>query len=110
MGSICLDTDVLIEFVKGKEGLNEEIEKFDDVYITLLSIFEFGKGRETIEQVRELNDFNILELDSSDLFKAVEIYKDLIKTGDLIEDNDIIIGAVCITNNIPLLTLNKKFR
>tara|TARA_Y100000310_G_C20699789_1_gene828633 strand:- start:3313 stop:3678 length:366 start_codon:yes stop_codon:yes gene_type:complete len=108
MGSICIDTDILIEFVKGKKGLDEQIGEFDDVYITSLSIFEYGKGRETMGQVEKLKDFNILELDSSHLFKAVEIFKDLIKKGDLIGDNDIIIGAICIAYDIPLLTLNKK--
>ena len=49
-----------------------------------------------------------MSLGYSEIILALKIFKDLVKKGDLINDNDIVIGAICINNNIPLLTLNKK--
>lgn len=109
MGQVCLDTSIVIEFVKGNQNIASLIDKFSIFYIPAIVTYEYGRGKLTIEEVKEdLKDFNFINLDINIVLKAIEIYKSLIKRGEIIDDNDIIIGACCIMNNLPLLTLNKK--
>jgi len=50
----------------------------------------------------------VLYFDNKALIKASEIYASLKKKGKLIDERDLMIGAICISNNLPLATLNKK--
>jgi|TARA_Y100000034_G_scaffold95702_1_gene116362 predicted nucleic acid-binding protein len=104
MGSVCLDTDVLIEHLKGRGEVYKKLEIFDDFYISILTVYEFMRGSDQ-EKTRYLNH---LSLNYKTVILASKIYKSLYKEGTIIPDNDILIGATCIINNVPLLTLNKK--
>lgn len=104
MAQVCLDTDILIEFLKGKREIGEVISKYDEFYISVISVYEFMRGADE-EKTKEMNS---LDLDYNVAILASAIYKKLHKSGDLISDNDILIAASCILKDIPLLTLNKK--
>jgi hypothetical protein len=39
---------------------------------------------------------------------ASKIYAELRKKGEIIEDPDLLIASICIANNLPLITHNKK--
>lgn len=109
MEQICLDTNAVIELVRGNKEVIAQFNEFSIFYLSIISVYEYGRGKLTLEQVEEdLEKFNFITINYKIIIKAIEIYKDLIKKGELIDDNDIIIGACCIVNNIPLLTLNKK--
>ena len=109
LNKICLDTSTLIEAHKETSAIKEILENYEEVYITPIAIFEFGKRRLSIQLIREiLESYLTLNLGYEDSILALKIFKDLIEKGNPIDDNDIIIGACCIINNIPLLTLNKK--
>lgn len=109
MEQICLDTNAVIELIRGNREVTSRLNDFSIFYISMISVYEYGRGKLTIEQVKEdLEKFKFIIINYEIIMKAIEIYKDLIKKGELIDDNDVIIGACCIINDIPLLTLNKK--
>jgi len=110
MEQACLDTDFLIELIKGNQKAVSKINELScNFCISVISVYEYGRGKLSLEQVIEdIKDFDFINIDHKIIIKSIEIYKYLIKKGELIDDNDILIGACCIINNIPILTLNKK--
>jgi len=50
----------------------------------------------------------ILSFKAESAEKAAEIFNQLKKANQLIEFRDIFIAAICISNSLPILTLNKK--
>ena len=52
--------------------------------------------------------FVVIFHDNEVLTKAGEIWIELKKSGELIDDRDVLIASVAITKNIPLLTRNVK--
>ena len=62
---------------------------------------DINKAKEYLEKI-----LNIIYLDNTIILKACEIWSKLAKNGELIPEPDIIIGAACIVNNLPLLTLD----
>lgn len=82
MVQVCLDTSIIIEFIKGNQNIVAIIDKF---YISAIVVYEYGRGKLTIEEVKEyLKDFNFISLDIIIVLKAIEIYKSLIKRGKMI--------------------------
>lgn len=117
---VCLDTSFLIDLLKGKEEvriLKEETDKNNyPVTIASPSIIELIKGLK-IGKVREdeeekVNDLifslTVLNLDRDSAILAGEIESELIKKGELIDLEDMMIAAIAITNNEKLITSNEK--
>ena len=84
------------------------------MYITIITLYELVRGdvlagfsgedsKRDYEKI-----FMVLNFDNKALVKASEIYAALKKKSMLIDERDIMIGAICISNNLPLATLNKK--
>jgi len=85
-----------------------------NLYITTITLYELIRGdvlagfnaedsKEDYEKI-----FMVLHFDNEAIIKASEIYATLKKEGRLIDERDLMIGAICISNNLPLATLNKK--
>ncbi|MAG02235.1 PIN domain nuclease [Candidatus Pacearchaeota archaeon] len=106
---LCLDTSALIELYTDNEDIVDIVEKRDEICVTPITIFEFGKRKLPLVIIEDINKDHItLTLGYPEIILGLKIFKELVKKGDLINDNDILIGAICIANNVPLLTLNKK--
>ena len=84
------------------------------MYITIINLYELVRGdvlagyegkksKEDYEKV-----FYILPLDNNSIIVASRIWSDLRKKGELLDERDLLIGAICISNELPLATLNKK--
>jgi len=109
LNKICLDTSALIEIYRENPSIKVIVERYNEIYVTPITIFEFGKRKLTIHLIKEiLENYLTLNIGYEDSILALKMFKDLVVSGNLIGDNDIIIGACCINNDIPLLTLNKK--
>ncbi len=121
---VCLDTSFLIDLIRGKEEIKkiEEIlgKKEESIAIASPSIVEIFKGlylKKNLANIKE-NEFDIiseilssmviLNLDKKSAVLAGKIEADSINKGQLIDLEDIMIGAIAITNNEVLLTRNKK--
>ncbi len=112
MAKACLDTNVLIELARRK--LIRYIEREDELYIPWIVAYEYIRGlaylgRDTSMVKHELEDrFNIIYPTNNVLVKAVEIYLELRRRGELVPDPDILIAASCMAYGIPLATMNKS--
>ena len=113
---VCLDTDIIINFLRNDKNtvsLIKEIEKTGKITTTVINSFELWKGfyktgRDEKSIVNLLNVISLLQMDGKSSRKAAEIFEYLKKRGKMVDVLDVIIGAISITNNEPLLTLNKK--
>jgi predicted nucleic acid-binding protein len=105
---ICLDTDILIDAFKS------DVRKIIGYYTTCINLYEFLRGLAFIG--KDLDEFklwieinlNVLCIDNNSLKVASKIYAELRKKGEIIEDPHLLIASICIANNLPLITHNKK--
>lgn len=112
---MVIDTNVFIDYLRSKDKTISVLYALpDDIksYITSISLYELLMGatdRIKSNDVKLLTeDLIVLPFDRAASLKAGMIYQDLRKRNKLIEFRDIFIGAICITNNLSLKTLNKK--
>ena len=102
---ILVDTDVLIEYSKGLLEL-----PFAPLYITEITLYEFIRGTKDIGEAKKALEegFIVLFHDNAVIKKASEMWVELKNAGCLLDDRDILIAAVAITNNLRLITKNTK--
>lgn len=105
---ICLDTDVIIDAFKS------DISQYSGYYTTCINLYEFlrglafiGKNIDEFKSWIELN-LNVVCIDNKSLKIASRIYAELRKSGEIIEDPDLLIASLCIANDLSLKTNNKK--
>ncbi|QGA53784.1 PIN domain-containing protein [Sulfolobus sp. E5-1-F] len=105
---VCLDTDVIIDYFKGNPT---EIKGY---FTTCINLYEFLRGLafigRNIEEFKVWIETNlkVVCIDNVSLKVASKIYAELRKKGNLIQDPDLLIASICIANNLPLRTNNKK--
>lgn len=108
---VCLDTDFVIALIRGDQKANVLLEKLIEAKISISSItvFELNLRETNLEIIDDLiSNVNILPLDSKVAKKASIMFKELKKTGKLVELRDLFIAATAIVNDCFLLTFNKK--
>ncbi len=116
MVSFTLDTDIVIEVLKGNEKVLKRMNDLPfetSICITGLTVYELYKGVFFIGDPRreqEVEEFieqaEVFQLDADIEKKAGEIYADLRKNGELINDADILIAATALANDSVLVTNN----
>jgi tRNA(fMet)-specific endonuclease VapC len=108
------DTSIFIQFLRATKRERTTLYKVSDElkYTTSVTIYELSMGAKSEEKqihIDELiNDLEILPFDEAAAIKAAEIYHQLRKQNKMIEFRDIFIAAICIVNDLELVTLNKK--
>ena len=114
-----LDTNIISYLLKGNASVLKRLEELaeDDNQFEIPSIayYEIKRGLiasgATTKLTRFLNfvkQIGIAELKTSTLDLAAQIYADLKKTGDMIEDDDIFIGATALEADAVLITNNER--
>ena len=111
-----LDTDIIIDFMKGKPGIVSTIESLHELYttVTTLSELSYGfyssqKSQKKMDDILEFMDsVKILGIGIPTSFKFGEIKAHLKSIGKLVDDFDILIASACIVHNCQLVTRNKK--
>ena len=112
-----IDTNICIYFLKGRYGL---VNKFDEIGFEFLYISEITVAE--LKYGAAKSDFpvkNALIVDRLiDKFKQIPIYKSLDiyaqekarlkKSGKIVDDFDLLIGATAIENRMTLVTNNEK--
>ncbi len=117
---VCLDTTFIIDILRNnreavlkKENLENSSES---ITIASPTIIELIRGLSSVnvklnerEKIKDFIDSVItLPLDKQSAIESGNIELSLIKNGEKIELEDILIGAIAIVNNEILLTRNKK--
>lgn len=114
----CLDSDIIIEYLRGNESIKSNIENLEkyEFFITSINLCELYRGaflsQNSERAIGLINKFletvNILDFDVYSCELYGKVYAELKKIGRLTQDSDLMIAAICIANNKILITKNKK--
>lgn len=113
-----VDTDQVVDYLKGKpkavellinlldKGLSISIITYGEIYEGIY----FGQDSKTTQRgfLQFLRGVNVLPLNRTAMKEFARIRGKLRQEGKLIGDPDIMIAATAITNNLVLITGNKK--
>lgn len=118
METYLFDTDVLINLLRGEGSTTELMSGLSGSVpcTTSITYYELIKGCCKFHQpTRELHlvsglmrEFEMLNFDGVAAGIAGQIFADLEKKGQMINEADILIAAICITYRATLVTENKK--
>ena len=114
---VCLDTDILIDFLKQKDYaikiIKELQRKEENLSTTSINTFELyrevikSNNQEAIIPLNNLlTNLKILNFNFINSKKAAEIFEDLKSKGEILDLADIMIASIAIINNETLLTNN----
>jgi len=112
----CLDTDILIDFLRGKERAVKYVEsmrKNNRLATTVINVFELYYGaykykRDTEKLNEFLQSMEILPFTIIEAEKAAEIEANLESRGEVIGLKDVLISSIAISNNCTIVTGNVK--
>ena len=111
----CIDTDICIDFLRKVNPGFDLFTKLISQYkpcITAITTFELHLGQMKMKRRDDLSDFfkhfSFLPFDYQASEAAASIQSKLDKKGSGIGIPDVLIAGICIANNVPLLTLNKR--
>jgi tRNA(fMet)-specific endonuclease VapC len=117
MERYLLDTNICIFFLKGKYNLNLKLKEvgLQNCCISEITLAELKYGAECSNRVsenREMIDGLTKELTILPIFNSLNVYAKekarLRKSGKMLDDFDLLIGATAIANNLILVTENEK--
>lgn len=122
MTMACLDTSFLVDLLRGKkevETLKDELDQHETtLVIASPSIMELWSGacrsshpEKEQKKINELlQSFLILPLDSSSAKEAAEIEVELLKKGQMIETEDIMIAGIARSHGEKIVTRDEHFQ
>src|SRR5947209_14852669 len=103
--NICLDTSVLIAFLKGREPGASAIEravKEHTCFVTAITVYEllFGVARAArrIGEDELLSGMTVLAFDNAAAVRAAIVHDDLVRRNQDIGVKDVLIAAICLTH------------
>jgi len=116
--AICVDTDVIIDYLRGREPGKSAFAKWRkkaEVLITSITAFELllganlsSKREERIIEVESLlNQHEILAFDRDSANEAAKKGSELRVEGAVVEIRDLLNASICLSRKIPILTKNK---
>jgi len=116
---IFIDSDCIIDFLKGKKEAVNIVKKYSDNLVTTqINVFEifFGILKQKEVSGKEWNfadgffgSINIADFDSTCGKISARIFSDLSKKGSLIDQNGCFIGAIMLKHNCnKIITKNKN--
>ena len=117
IGSVLLDTSVVIDYLRQDLALHQEIDQVDDVYLPLVVLGELLYGAhksnhaaKSLEQVQAFYSGCIVLLPDE---KTAELYAqikaELSSAGTKIPENDVWIAAAARQQGYPLATRDRHF-
>lgn len=116
MKKYLLDTNIISFYLKGDERLKEKVSgNIYSIAISIISYYEIVSGFKSINANKRINEFekfcelvDIVNLDKTSILSSCEIYSSLKKSGGLIDDIDILIAGIALSNNLVFITGNTK--
>ena len=117
MKKYLLDTNICIFYFKGKYGVQKRLQHigYENCAISEITLAELVYGAEcSVDFEKNMNIINnfVQCVQTLPVLNAIGIYAKekaaLRKTGNMIDDLDIFIGATAIANNMILVTENEK--
>ena len=109
---ILLDTNILIEILKGNEKTIQKIQSFsEELTISSISVMELYYGAMNKTELNKLEKFTslfkIVQINEKISKTAVQLVKSYAKSHNL-DIPDSLIASTCLTNDYLLFTYNLK--
>lgn len=117
MGSLIFDTTFLIDFQREKKKGHGRAHQFflanqdQAVYISVITLGEFGEGFSTFYEANFLSvieAFEILPVTEKNSSVYAAISRKLRANGNLIEANDLWIASIALESGFPLVAKNRS--
>ncbi|MGB9719541.1 MAG: type II toxin-antitoxin system VapC family toxin [Candidatus Anstonellales archaeon] len=112
MVKICLDSDIIIDFLEGRRATIEKLRYYiekEEIVTTSVVMFEVLSSVKSIAPVlRFMKNLEILGFDSQSAELASKFYHEGMKEGVRTSTRAIINAAICIRNDAFLLTKNRN--
>ena len=112
---LCIDTGPVIAFLKGPDPGASAVEhavRTLDCFVTVITAYEllFGvaRARRHIGEDALLGTLQTLPLDIMAARRAAQLHDELIRRNQDIGIKDVLIAAICLEHQLPLLTLNER--
>ena len=115
---VCLDSDILIDFMRKETYAIDKINELQHdqrvLRTTSINTFELFRGfisskKYSVDLFYQfIQNMNVLNFDLESSQKAAEIFELLKKKGEMIDLADIMIAAIAITHHETFLTRNAK--
>jgi len=112
---LCLDTSVLIAYLKGREPGATAIERAVrdyTCYVTAITVYEllFGvaRSKRPIGEDALLGVMEVAPFDDVAARRAARLHAELIGRNEDIGVKDVLIAAICLERSLPVLTLNER--
>jgi tRNA(fMet)-specific endonuclease VapC len=114
-----IDTDILSMFLRGnkevKSNVEEYLSHFSTINISILTYYEILSGLKYKDANRQLDSFlklcevvSMIPITKESCSKSAEIYAQLRRKREIIDDVDILIAGICSENGFVLVTNNTK--
>lgn len=110
---LCIDTNILIDFLKNREPGVAALEKALSDYrcgITAITHYELlygmARARHSIGEEIMAEALIVLPLDRAAAALAARLHASLVQANQDIGVKDTLIAAICLSQNVPLLTAN----
>jgi tRNA(fMet)-specific endonuclease VapC len=108
------DTNIIIDFLRGKQEAKNIVEKYKDKGVSITSItgYELIKGLKPKEKPvldALFNDVVIYSFDFKAMIIAGDTHEKLKNEGNILSDADILIFSVAVANQEIFITQDKAF-
>jgi len=108
---VVLDTNVIIDYLIGKEDVVREINSYrkDELSTTFVNVYELLKNasRKIMEDV--IQNLRVYQSNELSAREAANAYHELRSIGKMMSDSDLMIFGICVANDEVLITQDKAF-
>lgn len=119
METLCLDTNILIDFLRGNARTVKKIEQFEEEFelaTTTINLFELYYGayktKKVEKNVRSVNELakrlELLKFTDKSAEISGRIIAELERKGQSVEFRDVMIASMVMDNGVMLWTENVK--
>jgi len=114
---VLIDTDIISFFLRNNEHVVKKFEmylnEFNRINFSIITYYEILSGLKYKDAQKQLDAFlefteynSILPITKDSIEISADIYADLRRKDNLIDDIDILIAGVALFNNLVLITHN----
>ena len=111
MAIVFIDTNIVIEYLKGNDKIINRLDKFDTVYINdvvIMEIFQGARDKRELNYIKKnILKFEVLKMNHEITVLAKEILEKYTLSHNA-KIMDVLIASTVILYNIDLYTLNTK--
>ncbi|MBO8182576.1 MAG: type II toxin-antitoxin system VapC family toxin [Archaeoglobus sp.] len=102
---ILIDTDVLIDYVKGFIELPSE-----RLFVSEIVLYEFIRGTKDVDEAKKAIEdaFMVIFHNNEIISLSSKIWIELRREGSLLDDRDLLIASTAIVHGLKLLTRNVR--